>query len=199
MASFSSFVYRSRRPPSAPTTTSWAGRVTKPEPFSLTNSMTMGNVHRKKCIHQLEEAKLQKEIDDELLLNRSFKGKYSPSSYLNDKNLFSSLATPVPAHVRMPLYEQLQEEQRARREQVRHMTKEYLNSISKPFGFDSREKAKNIVRRHSYSDGDTVRRESHFKAKPLPDFYYRTSKDIEKYDENIFLFFSSLFDLFILA
>jgi hypothetical protein len=49
--------------------------VTIPEPFVLTNSMTMDNVHRKKCMHQLEEAKLQKEIDDELMLNRSFKGK----------------------------------------------------------------------------------------------------------------------------
>ena len=29
-------------------TLGWAGRVTVPAPFSLTNSMTMGNVHRKK-------------------------------------------------------------------------------------------------------------------------------------------------------
>ncbi|CAF1349340.1 unnamed protein product [Rotaria sp. Silwood1] len=156
---------KTRRLPSAPTTTSWAGRVTVPEPFSLTNSVTMDNVHRRKCMHEIEAAKLQKEVDDELMLNRSFK------------------ANPVPAHVRMPLYEQLQEEQRIRREQVRHMTKEYLNSISKPFGFESREKAKTIVRRHSYSDGDTPRHEPQFKAKPLPDFYYRTSKDIEQMNE----------------
>ncbi|CAF3168277.1 unnamed protein product [Rotaria sp. Silwood2] len=156
---------KTRRHPSVPTTTSWAGRVTVPEPFSLTNSVTMDNVHRKKCMHEIEAAKLQKEVDDELMLNRSFK------------------ATPVPAHVRMPLYEQLQEEQRVRREQVRYMTKEYLNSISKPFGFDSREKTKTILRRHSYSDGDTPRNEPQFKAKPLPDFYYRTSKDIEQMKE----------------
>ena len=80
----------------------------------------------------------------------------------------------------MPLYEQLQEEQRARREQVHHMTKEYLDSISKPFGFDSREKGKSISRRHSYSGDETPRREPHFRAKPLPDFYYRTTKDIEE-------------------
>lgn len=80
----------------------------------------------------------------------------------------------------MPLYEQLQDEQRARREQVRHMTKEYLHSITKPFEFDAREKAKDLSRRHSYSDSISARRQSHFKAKPLPEFYYRTSKDIEK-------------------
>ena len=81
----------------------------------------------------------------------------------------------------MPLYEQLQEEQRMRREQVRHMTKEYLNSISKPFGFESRDRARTAYRRHSYSDGDTPRRQPQFRAKPVPDFYYRTSKDIEQY------------------
>ncbi len=45
--------------------------------------MTMDNIHRKKCMHQLEEAKLQKEIDDELMLNRSFKGKHFFRSNLN--------------------------------------------------------------------------------------------------------------------
>ncbi|CAF3173381.1 unnamed protein product [Rotaria socialis] len=156
---------KTRRVPSAPATTSWAGRVTVPEPFSLTNSVTMDNVHRRKCKHEIEAAKIQKEVEDELMLNRSFK------------------ANPVPAHVRMPLYEQLQEEQRVRREQVHQMTKDYLNSISKPFGFNSRETAKTIVRRHSYSDVDTARREPLFKAKPLPDFYYRTRKDIENMKE----------------
>ena len=52
------FIYRPRRPPSAPTASLWAGRVTKPQPFSLTNSMTMGNVHRKKCMHQIEEGEI---------------------------------------------------------------------------------------------------------------------------------------------
>ena len=68
-------MYRSRRPPSAPTNASWAGRVKVPHPFALTNSVTMHNTHRKKCMHDIEAAKLQKEVDDELLLNRSFKGK----------------------------------------------------------------------------------------------------------------------------
>ncbi len=33
-------------------------------------------------MHDIETAKLQKEVDDELLLNRSFKGSYS-YSHLN--------------------------------------------------------------------------------------------------------------------
>jgi hypothetical protein len=73
---------RNRRP-SAPTAASWAGRITIPEPFSLTNSMTMDNVHRRKCMHDMEAAKLQKEVDDELNLGRSFKGNHS-SSCMND-------------------------------------------------------------------------------------------------------------------
>ncbi|UJR29015.1 hypothetical protein I4U23_010233 [Adineta vaga] len=157
---------KTRRRPSIPLNDNWAGRVTKPEPFALTNSMSVDNIHRRKCMHEIEAAKLQKEVEDELVLNRSFK------------------ATPVPAHVRMPLYEQLQEEQRVRREQVRHMTKEYLNSISKPFGFESREKARTFDRRYSYSDSVSARRQPQFRAKPVPDFYYRTSNDIEQMKEN---------------
>lgn len=149
---------KARRPP---TNSSWAGRVTKPQPFCLTNSTKMHKIHHKSCVHQLQEEKMQKEIDDEMMLNRSFK------------------ANPVPAHVRMPLYEQLRDEQRARREQLHHMTREYLDSISKPFAFESREKSKQVSRRHSISGGDTARREPQFRAKPLPDFYYRTTKDIE--------------------
>ncbi|CAF0894447.1 unnamed protein product [Didymodactylos carnosus] len=157
---------RRSRPPSAPASSSWAGRVTVPEPFNITNSMTIDNVHRRKCMHEIEADKIQKEVDDEIILSRSFK------------------ANPVPSHVGLPLYEQLKEEQRLRRENVRYMTKEYLNSISKPFAFESREKTKSLLRRHSFS-GDTrvTKEQSNFKAKPLPDFYYKTSKDLEQMKE----------------
>ena len=82
----------------------------------------------------------------------------------------------------MPLYDQLQEEQRNRREHVHQLTRDYLSSISKPFGFDSREKAKIILRRHSYSGGDLLRRQPQFKANPLPDFYHQKSDENEQYD-----------------
>lgn len=90
----------------------------------------------------------------------------------------------------MPLYEQLKEEQRMRREQVRHMNREYLNSISKPFGFESREKAKTILRRHSYSDGDIIRPGTLFKARTLPVFYQQQHQDNEEYEITsiVFLF-----------
>lgn len=80
----------------------------------------------------------------------------------------------------MPLYEQLKEEQRVRRENVRHMTKEYLQSISKPFGFEERQRMREAQRRHSFSGGETVRQRPQFRAKPVPDFYYRTRGDIEE-------------------
>ena len=59
------------------TAASWAGRITVPEPFSLTNSMNMDSVHRRKCMYEIEAAKLQKEVDDEVHLSYSFKGKSS--------------------------------------------------------------------------------------------------------------------------
>jgi hypothetical protein len=237
---------RNRR---APTAASWAGRITVPEPFSLTNSMNMDSVHRRKCMYEMEAAKLQKELDEELHLGYSFKGNFlerleifilmkhsrggsslrychtkvtiicilykypvvshvskfgDPTSSSNFGTcdttqlieltwkeflllhtifvsmLLFALAKAVPAHVHIPLYEQLQEEQRNRSEHVRHMTKDYLSSISKPFGFEAREKAKIILRRHSYAGGDTIRAGPQFKARPLPDFYYQTQQENEQ-------------------
>lgn len=90
------------------------------------------------------------------------------------------LAHPVPSHVHIPLYERLQEEQRRRREQIHHATKEYLSSISKPFGFEAREKAKLLLRRHSYSDGDIIQTGTQFKARALPQFYSQKQENDEK-------------------
>ena len=91
------------------------------------------------------------------------------------------LAKPVPAHVQMPLYERLQEEQRLRSDQVRQMSREYLTSMQKPFGFEAREKAKKIFRRHSYSAGDTHRSQQQFKARPMPAFYHQPHQENELY------------------
>ncbi len=139
----------------------------------------MDSVHRRKCMHDHEIANLQKEVDEELSLNHPFKGNLIFILIFIVLNIFI-LATPVPAHVYKPLYEQLQDEQRIRSEQVRQMTREYLRSTQKPFGFDSREKAKKILRRHSYSGGDSTRPEPQFKAKPLPDFYYQSHQENEQ-------------------
>jgi hypothetical protein len=68
------YVGRNRR---STTAASWSGRITVPEPFSLTNSMDMDNVHRRKCLYDIEAAKLQKEVEEEMHLGYSFKGKCS--------------------------------------------------------------------------------------------------------------------------
>jgi len=130
-------------------------------------------------MHEIEVAKLQKEVDEELSLSHSFKGNIIFVLIFIFLNIFI-LANPVPAHVYKPLYEQLQDEQRIRSEQVRQLTRDYLSSIQKPFGFDSREKAKKILRRHSYSGGDATRPEPQFKARPLPNFYYQSNQDNEQ-------------------
>lgn len=73
------------------------------------------------------------------------------------------------------------------------MTKDYLSSISKPFGFDAREKAKTILRRHSYAGGDILRPEPQFKARPLPNFYYQTQQENEQYEIQSYFFLISTF------
>lgn len=67
------FFCRNRR---APTAASWAGRITVPEPFPLTDSINVDNVHRRKCMYDILAAKLQKEVDEELNLSYSFKGNF---------------------------------------------------------------------------------------------------------------------------
>lgn len=64
-------MFRNRRSPAA---ASWAGRITIPEPFALTNSMNMDSVHRTKCMYEILSAKIQKEVDDELSMTHHFKG-----------------------------------------------------------------------------------------------------------------------------
>lgn len=39
--------------------------------------MNMDNIHRKRCMQDIEAAKLQKEVEEELNLRQSFKGKLS--------------------------------------------------------------------------------------------------------------------------
>lgn len=56
------------------TAASWAGRITVPEPFALTNSMDMENIHRRTCIPKFEAAKLRKAVEEELSVHHSFKG-----------------------------------------------------------------------------------------------------------------------------
>ncbi len=132
----------------------------------------MDSVHRK-CMQEFEAEKLQKEVDEELSLI------YTPFK-----------AQPVPAHVHMPLYEKLQQEQHLRSEQVRQLTREYLLSTQKPFAFDSREKAKKLIRRHSYAGEDSVRPERQFRAKPLPNFYSQPHQESELYENLTFSSFS---------
>lgn len=65
--------FRARRPATA---ASWAGRITIPEPFPLTNSMNIDNVHRHKCMQDIEAAKLRQAVEEEINLRHSFRGKF---------------------------------------------------------------------------------------------------------------------------
>ena len=52
--------------------------------------MNIDSVHRRKCMHEIEAAKLQKEVDEELSLGRPFKGSFSPTPALISSEHFSS-------------------------------------------------------------------------------------------------------------
>ena len=128
----------------------WAYRTTIPKPFNLTIREQQKAGKKSKRQLQLEE-ELRKKKEAELEeCNKQFK------------------ATPLPAHVTKPLYEEIKQEEELRKLRIRLESKEYLENVSKPFNLTERE------RRHSFS-GQTELEEGlldKFTANPLPEFYF---------------------------
>jgi hypothetical protein len=128
----------------------WAYRSTIPKPFNLTIREQQKAGKKSKRQLQLEE-ELRKKQEAELEeCNKQFK------------------ATPLPSHVTKPIYEEIKQEEEYRKLRLKLESKEYLESVSKPFKLSERE------RRHSFS-GHTEHEEDitdKFVANPLPEFYF---------------------------
>ena len=85
-------------------------------------------------------------------------------------------ARPVPAHVKLPLYEQRRLYQDLKKSQLREMRREYANCM---------EESKTMNRSASElrkSDNKKVQ----FNAQPLPEFYFNPNADDEYINETIF-------------
>ncbi|XP_061771806.1 protein FAM161A [Nerophis ophidion] len=79
-------------------------------------------------------------------------------------------ASPVPAHVHLPLYEELKEREEERRRSTREREQRHLRTLSKPFSFLERERLKKEQRRPPPpAQQDRLKP---FKAKPVPRSVY---------------------------
>lgn len=134
----------------------WKHRVTFPKPFHMTVREAEKRKHGIKTRSEIEfeNTELRKQLEELTECQRKFR------------------ASPVPAHVHLPLYEELQERNEERRRTMREREEQHLRTIQKPFSFLERERLKKEqkqLRQPKTSDEEKVKP---FKAKPVPKSVY---------------------------
>lgn len=148
----------------------WRHRVTVPKPFHM---MLREAERRKRGIKtrseiELENAELRRQLEELTECQRKFR------------------ASPVPAHVHLPLYEELQECHDGRRRRMRLREDQHLQTVPKPFSFLERERLKKEqkqLRRPQPADQETVRP---FKAKPVPRAVYAAASGEQMKEEQLY-------------
>ncbi|XP_060572223.1 protein FAM161B-like [Ruditapes philippinarum] len=135
----------------------WRHRLTIPKPFTMTLRDERKEKRKSKNLQEFEELKYQKEIEEEEELKKKFK------------------ARPVPAHVYLPLYDEIKEKNEEKRRHVKELSAELLKSQEKPFSFLKREddrKHHQLMERDCNELGKTETRiqkkPDAFKANPVP-------------------------------
>ncbi|XP_027872183.1 protein FAM161A [Xiphophorus couchianus] len=96
-------------------------------------------------------------------------------------------ASPVPAHVHLPVYEEMQERNKEQRRSMRDRETRHLRAIQKPFSFLERERLKKeqkqLQEQQQQQQADREKMKP-FKAKPVPkSVYAAASGDLVKEDE----------------
>ncbi|KAG7220268.1 hypothetical protein INR49_018324 [Caranx melampygus] len=147
---------------------SWKHRVTVPKPFH----MTLREAERRKrgiktrSEIEVENAELRRQLEELTECQRKFR------------------ASPVPAHVHLPLYEELQEQYHERRRNIREREEQHLRTVPKPFSFLERERLKKEQKQQQQtSDQDKVKP---FKAKPVPKAVYAAASGEQMKEEQLY-------------
>ncbi|XP_063145003.1 protein FAM161B [Candoia aspera] len=124
-----SFLQSCSKPKSASAT--WISSLTIPQPFK----MTLRETHRKSQIlkshvlREIESATYKRQMQEDAECQKQFK------------------AQPVPAHIYLPLYQEIMEKNEIRRQVETQKRRELLLSMQKPFSFQEREeKRKEAIR-----------------------------------------------------
>lgn len=142
----------------------WRHRVTVPKPFQM---MLREAERRKRGIKtrsemELENAELRRQLDELTECHRKFR------------------ASPVPAHVHLPLYEELQDRQRRSRQ------REEPQSNQKPFSFLERERLKKEQRQLQQLQPSQQEKVRPFKAKPVPKAVYAAASGEQMKEEQLY-------------
>lgn len=133
----------------------WRPQVTVPKPFQMTIRELKHKDKRVRSRSEIEceNEKLRQELEELTECQRKFR------------------ATAVPAHVRLPLYEELQERDEERRRRLRAAEQQRLFTSQRPFSFLEREHLKK-QQKELQMLLSTQEQEKHrtrpFRAKPVP-------------------------------
>uniref|UniRef100_A0A7N6BM46 Protein FAM161A n=1 Tax=Anabas testudineus TaxID=64144 RepID=A0A7N6BM46_ANATE len=148
----------------------WKHRVTVPKPFQ----MTLREAERRKrgiktrSEIELENAELRRQLEDLTECQRKFR------------------ASPVPAHVHLPLYEELQERKEGRHRSTREREEQHLRSIQKPFSFLERERLKKEQKQLRHPQPSDREKVKPFKAKPVPKSVYAAASGEQMKEEQLY-------------
>ncbi|XP_039593975.1 protein FAM161A isoform X4 [Polypterus senegalus] len=148
----------------------WSPAVTVPEPFQMTireEKKKKKNIKSRSEI-ELENFMLKKQMEEVMECQKKFK------------------ANPVPAHVFLPLYEELTERNEERRQFVKERSKELLLASQKPFTFIEREAKKKETRKTQLKVLMVKKKKSTFKAKPVPKSIYDSTFNDRLEEEELY-------------
>uniref|UniRef100_A0A3P8S8K3 Protein FAM161A n=1 Tax=Amphiprion percula TaxID=161767 RepID=A0A3P8S8K3_AMPPE len=148
----------------------WKHRVTIPRPFQMTLREAERRKHGVKTRSEieLENRELRRQLEELTECQRKFR------------------ASPVPAHVHLPLYEELQGRNEERLRTMRERQEQHLRTIQKPFSFLERERLKKEqkqLRDQQLSDQQKVKP---FKAKPVPKSVYAAASGDQMKEEQLY-------------
>lgn len=148
----------------------WRHRVTVPKPFQMT---VREDEKRKRGVKtrsevEVENAELRRQLDELTECQMKFR------------------ASPVPAHVHLPLYEELQEKNEERRRSTREREQEYLRTVQKPFSFLERERLKKEQRQLHRPQSSTQEKVKPFRAKPVPRAIYAAASGEQMKEEQLY-------------
>lgn len=144
-------------------------KVTVPKPFHMTlrEAEHQKGVLKTRSEVEVENAWLKRQLEELTECQRKFR------------------ASPVPAHVHLPLYEELQERTGGRRRTTREHEHQQLRASQKPFSFLERERLKKEQKqqRQQPPDQDKVKP---FKAKPVPKSVYAAASGEQMKEEQLY-------------
>ncbi|XP_062304048.1 protein FAM161A [Osmerus eperlanus] len=148
-------------------------RVTVPKPFHMTVREADKRRHGVKTRSEveLENADLRRQLEELTECQRKFR------------------ASPMPAHVRLHLFEELQERDEERRRTMKEREERRHRATQRPFSFLERERRKKEQReeqlRHLQPPSDQERVKP-FKAKPVPKAVYEAASGEQMKEEQLY-------------